>query len=81
MAFVPCIDMKFIYKLFHPIISSIAFKKFLRIPSHIFYTDSPRVTFNWCETAVKTEPSINLHYQHPVASNQVVVANVNVMLF
>ena len=30
---------------------------------------------------MKTEPSINLLYQHAVTSNQVVLANVNVMLF
>ena len=83
MAFVPStplhIDMKFIYKLYHPIVFSIAFKKFLRILSYILYRQSS-CNINCCETAVKTEPSINLHYQHPVASNQVVVANVNVIL-
>ena len=53
MAFVPCTDIQFIYKLFHPIIFGIAFKKFLRILSYILY-DSPHVTQNRIEQNIDT---------------------------
>ena len=58
MAFVPCIDMLCIYKFFHPRNFS-GYSPIYFIP----IGDSPYVTFNWCETAMKTKPSINLHYK------------------
>ena len=73
MAIVPCIDINL------DIVPSNNFQYCIQEISQdtLIYSYSPNVTFTWCETAVKTEPSINLHYQHPMASNQVVVANVN----